>query len=282
MVIILFSLFLIICSIKELVKSYRVNRRRAVLEQYLSGEQVKLKTVKTKKKDVSFEKIIAKNSLLVDFLRRFQDENMWKIYAVVIFFSVFFILNQIIKIIDLGQDTLLITFILIVIIIVFVPERIVRGQIAKRIKRVSRDLPLIIDIIAIMIKSGMTVENSFTYLSKKASNINKDIQIVLERACLLMNVNGIEAAIDLIYRDVPSKEMRMFCVNLKRSIKYGNSIYDSLLELSSEIREMQKLDIEEKIAAISAKMTVPMMLFILFPVIVVIGGPIIMRLFSMF
>lgn len=282
MVIILFSLSLIVCSIRELINQYRLKQRKTIFEQYLNSEQVKSKKVTTKNKNVSFEKIIAKNSVVVGFLRRFQDENIWKVYAVIIFISLFFILNQIINLIEMSQDVLLIIFLLIVIAVIFVPERIVRGQIEKRIKNVSRDLPLIVDIIAIMIKSGMTIENSFTYLSTKVGNINKDIQIVLERACLLMAVNGVESAIDLIYRDVPSKEMRMFCVNLKRSIKYGNSIYDSLLELSTEMREMQKLDIEEKIASISAKMTVPMMLFILFPVLVVIGGPIIMRLVDMF
>jgi len=44
---------------------------------------------------------------------------------------------------------------------------------------------------------------------------------------------------------------------------------------------MQRLSIEEKIAAVSAKMTVPMMVFILFPSLVVIAGPIILKILSM-
>jgi len=75
--------------------------------------------------------------------------------------------------------------------------------------------------------------------------------------------------------------MRMFCTTLKRNINYGDSIYITLMNLSSEIREMQRLNIEEKIASISAKMTVPMMFFILFPSLVVIAGPIVLKILSM-
>lgn len=282
MITILISCLLIVLALKELVSCYRYYARRIQLDVLLEGKISKKKIVKKKSRNEEFEKIIAKNSVVVDFLRRFQNEQTWKIYGIVIVFSCFFILNQMVGLFNLSQEVLLVAFIAIVSVVIIVPERIVKTQTERKIREVSKDLPLVIDIMAIMIKSGMTIENCFRYLSTRVEPINKDIAIVLERACLLMDINGIEAAIDLIYKEVPSKEMRMFCINLKRSINYGNSIYDALLELSAEMREMQRLDIEEKIAAISAKMTVPMMLFILFPVLVVIAGPVLMRLIGMF
>ncbi|AJA45152.1 tight adherence protein C [Frischella perrara] len=281
MMLILVSLCLIFFALKELINEYQYQKQKKTLTSLLKEEVIKPKTTNRKNNDVAFEKIIAQNSVAVSFLNRFQDEQLWKVYAIVVILGILFLINSIFDIVNLDETTLIVSLFLIAVVIIIIPERLVKAQTAKRIRGVSRDLPLVIDIIAIMVKSGMTVENSFNYLSTRTSNINKDIETILERACLMMEVNGIEQAIDLIYREVPSKEMRMFCTTLKRNISYGDSIYITLLNLSSEIREMQRLSIEEKIAAVSAKMTVPMMVFILFPSLVVIAGPIILKILSM-
>ena len=278
---ILVSLCLIFFSLKELINEYQYQKQKKNLTSLLKEEVVKPKAGNRKNNDIAFEKIVAQNSAAVSFLNRFQDEQLWKIYAIVIILGVLFLINTIFDIVNLDETTLVIALFLIAVVIIIIPERLVKAQTAKRVKGISRDLPLIIDIIAIMVKSGMTVENSFNYLSTRTSNINKDIEAILERACLMMEVNGIEQAVDLIYREVPSKEMRMFCTTLKRNINYGDSIYITLMNLSSEIREMQRLNIEEKIASVSAKMTVPMMIFILFPSLVVIAGPIVLKISRM-
>lgn len=275
---ILISLCLIFFSLKELIDEYQYQKQKKNLTSLLKEEAVKPKTANKKNNDIAFQKIVAQNSTAVSFLNRFQDEQLWKIYAIVIILGVLFLINTIFDIVNLDETTLIVSLFLIAVVIIIIPERLVKAQTAKRIKGISRDLPLIIDIIAIMVKSGMTVENSFNYLSTRTSNINKDIEAILERACLMMEVNGIEQAIDLIYREVPSKEMRMFCTTLKRNINYGDSIYITLMNLSSEIREMQRLNIEERIASVSAKMTVPMMICILFPSLVVIAGPIVLKI----
>ncbi|WP_392552784.1 type II secretion system F family protein [Orbus wheelerorum] len=279
---ILFSIILIGFAVKELFHGYRYHQKKQTLDLLLNGGQVKTQPVTKKNSNIAFEKIISKNSLGINFLRRFQEEQLWKIYSIVILFSILFIANNFIDFIELNQESIVISLFIIICLVIILPERLVKAQTEKKIKGISKNLPLIIDIMAIMIKSGMTIENGFSYLSSRVKKINPDIATILERACIMMEVNGIEPAIDLIYSEVPSKEMRMFCLTLKRSINYGNSIYDALLDLSSEMRELQKLDIEEKIAAISAKMTLPMMVFILFPVLVIIGGPVMMRLVNMF
>lgn len=46
-----------------------------------------------------------------------------------------------------------------------------------------------------------------------------------------------------------------------------------LVELSKEMREMQLLSVEEKVASLSAKMAAPMILFIMFPILAIVAGP---------
>lgn len=277
--IVLFSLILIACSVKELIRRYRYQQKMEIINLLLVGEKPKAKVEsKKKQRDVAFENIVSKNSATVNILTQFRDQQLWKIYATIILFCIFVIANQFFIHYELNQQLILITLFAIIIAVILLPDKIVQAQAMKRIKGVSRDLPIVIDIMAIMIKSGMTVENCINYLSTRIKPINPDIEIILQRGNLMLEVNGVSSAIELIYREVPSKEIRMLCATLNRSISFGNSIYEALLDLSTEIREMQKLDIEEKIAAISAKMTVPMMVLILFPVLVIIAGPIAMRM----
>lgn len=278
---IIFSFCLIFFAIKELYNEYQHYKKKQALNALLNEEVIKPQNITKNSNTIAFEKIVAKNSATINFLSRFQEQQIWKVYATVIIFGVVFLTNTIFDLFEISQEMLAIIIVITIILVIIVPEKIVKMQAAKRIRIISRDLPLIIDMMAIMVKSGMTVENGFNYLSKRVDNINKDIASILERACLMMEVNGIELAIDLIYREVPSREMRMFCTTLKRNINYGNSIYDALLDLSSEIRELQRLTIEERIAALSAKMTLPLMGFIMAPVLVVIVGPIILKILDL-
>ncbi len=82
---------------------------------------------------------------------------------------------------------------------------------------------------------------------------------------LKTEVNGINAALEQLYEEVPGTEVRMLCSTLQQSIKYGSSIYQVLIDLSKEMRELQLLNTEEKVASLSAKMTLPMIAFIMFP-----------------
>ncbi|OCG13994.1 type II secretion system F family protein [Gilliamella apicola] len=281
---ILTSVFLIVIGFRQLFITYSLLKNKEKIGLLLNNENQE-KIVPRKhlnEKNAAFEKIVAKNSISISFLKNFQDKNSWKIYAVIIAFSIFYLINQIFQFIEINSDILLILLLLISISVIIIPDFIVKRQTTRKIRMVSRDLPLVIDMMAIMVRSGMTVESSFRYLSTRVKPINRDIAAILERACLMMDVNGIELSIDLIQREVPSKEMRMFCITLRRSISYGNSIYEALLDLSTEMRDMQRLTIEEKIAALAAKLTIPTMVFFLAPVLAIIAGPVFMNIVSTF
>jgi len=281
---ILASILLVVIGSRQLFIVYSLLKNKEKIGLLLNNENQE-KIVPRKhlnEKNAAFEKIVAKNSPLISFLKNFQDKNIWKIYAVIIVFSIFYLINQIIEFIDVDSSILLIILLFIAILVIIVPDFVVKRQTARKIRMVSRDLPLVIDMMAIMVRSGMTVESCFRYLSTRVKPINKDIAAILERACLMMDVNGIELSVDLIQREVPCKEVRMFCVTLKRSISYGNSIFEALLDLSTEMRELQRLTIEEKIAALAAKLTIPTMVFFLAPVLAIIAGPVFMNIVSTF
>ncbi|WP_438812526.1 type II secretion system F family protein [Symbiopectobacterium sp.] len=106
----------------------------------------------------------------------------------------------------------------------------------KRLKSILKDLPFIIDIMAVCIQSGMTVEKSMRYISDKTKHVNKDIAKILERVILKAEVSGINAALEQLYQEIASNEMRMFCTTEQHSINYGSSIYKMLIALGKEMR----------------------------------------------
>lgn len=152
---------------------------------------------------------------------------------------------------------------------------------ARQLKvRVTHKLPYMIDLLAVCIQTGMTIESSMDYLSKEMNEFDPDLGYLLNKTRDRTKVAGLERALDEMYERVPTNEMRSFVMTLKQSIQYGSSIYDVLTTLSSEIRAVQMLTIEEKVGKLAAKMSVPLILFIMFPIVVLIAAPGIMRIMN--
>lgn len=92
-------------------------------------------------------------------------------------------------------------------------------------------------------------------------------------------LTGLSQALQDFSIPLPTTEIRMFCTVLQQSLNFGSSIYSHLIQLSADIREIQLLIIEEKLGTLSAKMSIPLILFIMFPIIILILAPGIMRVF---
>lgn len=175
--------------------------------------------------------------------------------------------------IELDEQTMMIALLGILAIIIIVPARVQAAVTQRHFRRISNDIPYAIDLLAVCIQSGMTVEASLGYIAHKMELINKDLSSLLIRTVLRADVSGINSALEQLSAEVVNEEVRMLCSALLQSTKFGSSIYAVLIDLSKEIRQMQLLTMEEKVAALSAKMTFPMIAFILFPLIALVAGP---------
>ncbi|WP_185930287.1 type II secretion system F family protein [Klebsiella spallanzanii] len=218
------------------------------------------------------DKTFKKNSKLVSITSSL-DKN---VKAKAILFAVFTIPVLFFKYlgwIQLDQQMLLVVLLGVLSVIIIVPARIQAAATQRRYRRISNDIPYAIDLLAVCIQSGMTVEASLTYIAYKMEMINKDLSSLLVRTIMRADVSGINSALEQLSAEVNNEEIRMLCSTLMQSTKFGSSIYSVLIELSKEIRQMYLLSMEEKVAALSAKMTFPMIAFILFPLIAIVAGP---------
>jgi tight adherence protein C len=143
--------------------------------------------------------------------------------------------------------------------------------------KVSNKLPYLIDLLAVCVQTGMTIEASMTYLSKEMTSFDKDLGVILNKTNDRTKIIGLEQALEELYIRVPSNEMRSFVMTINQSLQYGTSIYNVLTTLSADIREVQILSIEESVGKLSAKMSIPLILFIMFPIIIIVAAPGVLR-----
>lgn len=222
--------------------------------------------------ETQLDKTFKKNSKLVSISSELDKNVKVKAFLFVVIASPVLIANYM-GWMKLDNQMLMIALLAILGVIVIVPSRVQTAISQRRFRRISNDIPYCIDLLAVCIQSGMTVEASLAYISHEMEVINKDLSSLLIRTVLRADVSGINAALEQLSGEVVNEEVRMMCSALLQSTKFGSSIYAVLIDLSKEIRQMQLLAMEEKVAALSAKMTFPMIAFILFPLIAIVAGP---------
>jgi len=167
--------------------------------------------------------------------------------------------------------------VLLMIFVIVVPAIVVNFSVKTRSKVMMDSLPYFIDLIAVCVQTGMTVESAVKFIAERFREMDKNIASLMLHLTRRAEVCGLEEALTELYNCVEMSEMRMFSSMLQQSIHYGSALYDSLMQLSQDIREMQLLESEEKIGKLSAKMSVPLILFIMLPITVLIAAPGIMR-----
>lgn len=164
------------------------------------------------------------------------------------------------------------------VLIIILPDALLAGKAKKLTHKISNQLPYLLDLMAVCVQTGMTIEAAMSYLSKEMAGFDKDLTEVLGKTNDRARIVGLATALDELYLRVPSNEMRSFVMTLKQSLQYGSSIYSVLTTLAGDIREVQMLGLEEKIGKLAAKMSIPLILFIMVPVVILIAAPGVMRM----
>jgi len=248
------------------------SRRRDKLRNLLEISNAKQVTQPQAKVVAPVERLLKKNSRLVRVSDLLDQNIVAKVIAAVILSLLLFWLDAS-GIYTMDSNTLLLAIIAVVAIVILLPDRIKSMVVNRRKMGIANDLPFIIDMMAVCVQSGMTIENALKYISENTREINQDIASMFDRVMMKNEVSGISAALEQLYEEIPANEIRMFCTTLQQSIKYGSSVYQVLIDLSKEMRDIQLLAVEEKVASLSARMTIPMIAFIMFPLLLIVAGP---------
>lgn len=165
------------------------------------------------------------------------------------------------------------------IMFLVVPDMYIANRGKLNINRMNHRLPFLLDLMNICINTGMTIEASLSFLAKEISIIDRDLAYVIKNVVDRTEVVGIHKALTQFHEMIPTPEAKSFTMIVRNNVDFGSSIGPILLTLASDIREVNMLGLEEKVGKMSAKMSIPMIVFIMIPVVVLIVAPGIMRIF---
>lgn len=164
--------------------------------------------------------------------------------------------------------------------VIVLPDAYLATRKKRLQKKLSNHLPYLLDLMGVCVQTGMTIEAAMGYLTQEMVGFDRDLAYMLKRTHERSQIVGLSKALDELYLRVPTTEVRSFVMTLNQSLQYGSSIYSVLTTLAVDIREVQMLGVEEKIGKLSAKMSIPLILFIMIPIVILIAAPGVMRMMS--
>ncbi|KLI66280.1 pilus assembly protein TadC [Vibrio vulnificus CladeA-yb158] len=147
-------------------------------------------------------------------------------------------------------------------------------------RHVSSRLPFLLDLMNVCVHTGMTIEATLEYLAKELQTVDKYLAFTVNVTVQRSKVIGIEKALEEFYEMVPSSEAQSFVMTLVQSLQFGSSVGQVLGTLATDIRQINMMELEEKIGKLGAKMSIPMIVFIMVPIIILIIAPGIMRMLT--
>lgn len=264
----LLGILLVLMAIRQ---QQHWKKQRDIIEPKKEGKQQNQFTT------IDYRALIISNSPWLTFLNELEKSLPLKVRICGAIGGVLLVLT-VIGVLSISMKALAMIMLFVFMIVLVLPAMLLNPAINTRIKLMMDALPYFVDLIAVCVQAGMTVESSVKFIAERSDDLDKNLADLMSHLVRRAEVSGLEEGLMDLYRSMDMTEMRMFCATLQQSVHYGTSLYENLMELSKDIRDMQLLSSEEKIGKLSAKMSVPLILFIMFPITILIAAPGILRI----
>lgn len=254
-----------------------------VSQQQTVGRQKKLLaplTVESGKKTlaaIDYAALIVNNSRWLSLLDKYDKQLRLKMQAFGVLALALVALNAL-GVTAFSRSGLGMLLLVIMITLIVLPGLLLKPAINSRVKGMMDALPYLVDLVAVCVQAGMTVESALKFVSERFNHLDANLADLMKLLAKRAEVNGMESALSELYHSMEMTEIRMFTATLQQSVHYGTSLYEHLIELAQDIRELQLLVTEEKVGSLSAKMSVPLIIFIMFPITILIVAPGILRI----
>ncbi|MEW5558787.1 type II secretion system F family protein [Enterobacter asburiae] len=254
-----------------------------VSQQQTVGRQKKLLaplTAESGKKAlaaIDYAALIVNNSRWLSLLDKYDKQLRLKMQAFGVLALVLVALNAL-GVTAFSRSGLGMLLLVIMITLIVLPGLLLKPAINSRVKGMMDALPYLVDLVAVCVQAGMTVESALKFVSERFNHLDANLADLMKLLVKRAEVNGMESALSELYHSMEMTEIRMFTATLQQSVHYGTSLYEHLIELAQDIRELQLLVTEEKVGSLSAKMSVPLIIFIMFPITILIVAPGILRI----
>lgn len=266
------SIFLLVIAI---VMKKRYDYQASIIENEPEEDEEQDRQRVKNKQQIELELLLIENSPILSFFALIDRNVKIKLLLITLLCSVIYLFNM-----SEERQILAVYFILTMVICILLPSMIISMILKRKIKSIMNDLPSFIDLVAVSVQTGNGIDGGMRQVAADFKTLNPNLTYVMTRIMRKAELSGLSSALKDLAVALPTKEIKMFCTVLQQSINFGSSVYEQLIILSADIREMQLLEIEEKLGTLAAKMSVPLILFIMFPIVILILAPGAMRVLS--
>ena len=154
-----------------------------------------------------------------------------------------------------------------------IPDYLISYINHKRLHKIDKELPNIIDLLYISSLSGQNIYNSIKIVTEKYNNqISNEFKIFLKQ--IDFGIGRKEAYINMLHKN-NSDSFKSFIFTLQQAENYGSSISELLKQKADFLRFEISQEIEKKTRLISTKMLFPLIFLILPSFILLVCAPLV-------
>jgi tight adherence protein C len=163
------------------------------------------------------------------------------------------------------------------------PEIVLSRLAARRRARLEVSIPDALDLLVICAEAGLSLDHAVEQVSRGLYPSNREVAEEFAATAAEMRVSPVRGqALENLAHRTALASLRSIVAALNQSINFGTPLAESLRVLAAEMRAQRLARFEERAARLPVLLTLPLMAFVLPSLIIVIGTPLVLRIFSFF
>lgn len=148
-------------------------------------------------------------------------------------------------------------------------------------QEIARVLPDALDLMVVCVSSGLTLEAAFRTVGEEMRSVSPALSREWTLTATEMSVmDSAQQALHNMDMRLELPDINNMVVTMAQALKFGTPLSQALSLIASDNRQYHLLELEEWVGKIPAKMSFPLIIFIMMPVVVLIVSPVVISLFS--
>lgn len=157
----------------------------------------------------------------------------------------------------------------IVAVFVAIPRLWLSMKTKDNLKKLRKAMPIAVELMTICMESGNGLEQTFEKVGKELMGTNRQVAKRLLDVRSGMVAYDRKWALERLENESFFNEEKELARALLESLQYGTPLVEALRALAQRMREENVNRLEEVAGKASTKMTLPMIVFLLIPVVVI-------------
>ena len=155
-----------------------------------------------------------------------------------------------------------------------IPEWLFALFCRDRARRLQGQLPQVFDLLALCLEAGLSIDTALARIGQEMRAVNPALaQHFAALSDDLRITNSRSQAFNELAQRLPLDDLRQLSWLIAQADDYGTPLAQGLRELAGHSRTIHGLALEERMAKVPAQMSVPLMVFIILPLVALLAGP---------